>query len=334
MSCPRRSGFTIIELLVVVAIIALLVAMLLPAIQQVREAARRTHCRNNLKQLGLALHNYHDLQGCFPFGGSGDPDYYWGMDPNSPPAVNTGFSAYNWRVMLLPVLDQSPLRNAIEDSMRLAGQPCTVPAGVQTTGAWQTAWQGIPEQTKIVSVFQCPSDPGAGLVQTTTSPAWSPTPLRAAPSSYWGSAGPESQHVYQGLCTSPPCVVHSGAGSFCGSGKAGGGVGLFSLRATRIGLRDVSDGTSNTLAFGEEAIGTMPFGFRQWLDPFSVTSTIRGINNADRNVGYYGQGFGSFHKGGAQFTMADGSVRFVSENINIATLCFLGTRSQNDVTDQ
>ncbi|MBI5760843.1 MAG: DUF1559 domain-containing protein, partial [Planctomycetales bacterium] len=92
----RRVGFTLIELLVVIAIIAILIALLLPAVQQAREAARRTQCRNNLKQLGVAFHNYHDAAGRFPFG------YY-----ATPPAL--GLNAASWGLMLLPYLDQGQL---------------------------------------------------------------------------------------------------------------------------------------------------------------------------------------------------------------------------------
>src|SRR5438552_8131033 len=104
----RRLGFTLIELLVVIAIIAVLIALLLPAVQQAREAARRSQCKNNLKQLGLALHNYHETYGVFPFecGGTG-----W-----------TGSGTGNWgrlsgTVVLLPFLDQTPLWNQISTAL-------------------------------------------------------------------------------------------------------------------------------------------------------------------------------------------------------------------------
>src|SRR5437879_8676456 len=93
----RRLGFTLIELLVVIAIIAVLVALLLPAVQQAREAARRSQCKNNLKQLGLALHNYHEAFSVFP------PESIWALDSASPKQPRN----YTWIVMLLPQLDQS-----------------------------------------------------------------------------------------------------------------------------------------------------------------------------------------------------------------------------------
>lgn len=324
----RPSGFTLIELLVVIAIIAVLIALLLPAVQQAREAARRSQCKNNLKQIGLGLHNYHETHGCFPYGGSGDSDYDWGGGPS------TGQGIYNWRGHILPYIDQAPLYNKMASDMAAAGQPIALPQGTNATGAWQTAYQALSAQTTVLPVYQCPSDPGAVGVRTTSPPGWSPIPATAAVASYWGSAGPESEHTQTGLCTSAPCVIYNGSGQFNASGKPGGGVGMFSLRATRVSFRDFTDGSSNTLAAGEERVNDSAgnsWGFRQWMDPFSVTSTIRGINRADPSQGYYGQGFGSMHVGGAQFLMADGGVRFISENINIAVFCFLGTKSQGEV---
>ena len=92
----RNRGFTLIELLVVIAIIAVLIALLLPAVQQAREAARRSQCKNNMKQLGLALHNYHDAANKFPIG------------------TRFSMSAPNWRVGLLPYLDQAPLFHSVK----------------------------------------------------------------------------------------------------------------------------------------------------------------------------------------------------------------------------
>src|SRR5690348_16086715 len=98
MNRRRSSGFTLIELLVVIAIIAVLIALLLPAVQQAREAARRSQCKNNLKQIGLGLHNYHDTFRIFPYGGTGDQNYNWGA------GISTGHGIFNWRGHILPYI--------------------------------------------------------------------------------------------------------------------------------------------------------------------------------------------------------------------------------------
>lgn len=135
----RRAGFTLIELLVVIAIIGVLVALLLPAVQQAREAARRAQCKNNLKQVGLALHNYHDVANRFP------PESIWAFTPIG--STTKQPRNYSWIVMLLPYVDQAPLYNSINFSLPIWGQ-------VDTTGQTIVSRQ--------LPVLTCPSDPGLG----------------------------------------------------------------------------------------------------------------------------------------------------------------------------
>ena len=146
MNTKRRSrGFTLIELLVVIAIIAILIALLLPAVQQAREAARRTQCKNNMKQIGLAMHNYHDVHLCFP------PGYITTTPCESAtvwPACNAGeLGLYSWGTFVLPYIDQSNLYNQLT--------PGTVPLQVNLTipAVLQSLRQPL-------SMFLCPSDPG------------------------------------------------------------------------------------------------------------------------------------------------------------------------------
>jgi prepilin-type N-terminal cleavage/methylation domain-containing protein len=141
----RWRAFTLIELLVVIAIIAILIALLLPAVQQAREAARRTQCRNNMKQLGLALFNYHDVHTMFPQGKQvGDPRY-----PGCPTWING--SGFSWRVMILPYIDQGPLYNR-----NVANE-----VGIYTCGPFWS--QGGSRRAEILSTripgYLCPSDP-------------------------------------------------------------------------------------------------------------------------------------------------------------------------------
>ena len=109
---------------------------------------------------------------------------------------------------------------------------------------------------------------------------------------------------------------------------------MFSLKATRVGTRDATDGTSNTLLVGEEKISLNNDSFRQWMESFCLTSTVRGINHASLSFGYYGQGFGSHHVGGAHFLMADGAVRFIGDTVNITTFNALGTKGTGEVTGE
>ena len=324
-------GFTLIELLVVIAIIAVLIALLLPAVQQARESARRSQCKNNLKQIGLALHNYHETHSCFPYGGSTDSGYNWGS------GNTTGHGIYNWRGLILPNMDLASLYNSMAASMTAAGQPISQPVGGVSSG-YKTAYENLAEQKASLPVFRCPSDPLSGRSDCPSGVGggWGgghPSPPAATTASYFGCAGPEAQDSQSNICVSP-CVFYNGSGNYNASGIIGGGVGMFSLRATRVQMRDVTDGTSNTLFAGEERLGNGTGGFavafHQWMDPFSVTTTVRGVNH-NVTTDYYGQGFGSMHVGGAQFLMADGAVRFVSENVNIATFCILGTKGSGEV---
>ncbi len=323
----RSRGFTLIELLVVIAIIAILIALLLPAVQQAREAARRTQCKNNLKQIGLGLHNYHDTHRVFPYGGSGDANYNWGA------GASTGHGIYNWRGFILPFIDQAPLYNAMASGMgtwNVSQAPGTPPAGYATTAS------ALPAVKQVLEVYQCPSDPGG--IKTAAGGPWGGTPQYSGPpASYFGSAGPSRQYSQASLCGSTSgCVLFGSTADFNGAGNSAD-PGMFIMRANKSSVRDFTDGTSNTLAVGEEKIlttdGSM-WGIRHWMDPFSVGSTARGINRPDPSQGYYGQCFGSNHVGGAHFLLADGAVRFISENIDIITFCRLGTKGAGETVGE
>ena len=151
---PRASkaGFTLIELLVVIAIIAILIALLLPAVQQAREAARRTQCRNNLKQLGLAMHNYHDNFNLFPpqdFGGAATLCVL----------ANTNFNfKWAWGTAILPYIDQAPLFN------QLNSNGCSMPRA-------NTLFNGVALLQQSLPAFRCPSDTGPSLNPYHASPA-------------------------------------------------------------------------------------------------------------------------------------------------------------------
>jgi prepilin-type N-terminal cleavage/methylation domain-containing protein len=307
----RSGGFTLIELLVVIAIIAILIALLLPAVQQAREAARRTQCKNNLKQIGLALHNYHDIYNCFT------PGYTCSdaaaQAPNTPP----NYSQWAWGASILPQIDQGPLYNSLGVGLSPLG-----PA-LLTNGQYA--------QT-VLTAFICPSDTGPN-VSTTNAPN-----QQLRDSSGTGSWRPIAKSNYLGVNTSRRW---HGAGRFVGvpegalsqwtppptSGLSANGI---FQRNQPIGVRDVTDGTSNTAMVGERPYqlstpnGTITCRAGVWLgnDISNEQLTLhRSLGsmvlpmNSDVELECI-RGFASMHVGGVQFLLCDGSVRFVSDNID------------------
>ena len=240
-------GFTLIELLVVIAIIAILIALLLPAVQQAREAARRTQCKNNLKQVGLAFHNYHDTQNCFPI------NYAWRTIPGGggggPAIANTGKS---WLQMILPYIEQANLYNQIDFGAGLVG---TTPAVLQNQTVANT----------VLAAYLCPSDNennngrigNRSDVNVTPPGTWAVTNYKACAGSNWA----------WGIAAWNPVSSPSGknAGSTNGL-NAGNGI-LCSNQANTNGptrMRDLTDGTSNTVVIGE----AMPAFKPSALPPF------------------------------------------------------------------
>jgi len=324
----RQRGFTLIELLVVIAIIAVLVAILLPAVQQAREAARRSQCRNNLKQYGLALHNYHETAGMFPLGGTANRD--------NPPRVS-------WQVRILPFLDQG----ALYDQLDLGGQ---LPAASYTSAAnWRNvAFQKLRDGREARSVnlpfVMCPTDPNNEARN-----GW-------AQGSYGGSMG--SQRATS--TTSPACdpynvfarkTVNYGASQILSEVS-----GMVSRNGVAVRLADVTDGTSNTIQVGEIIPTCLDDSRGSWMYSASICNaegeTITPINEyttceliagrritnsacTAHNQWNFAFGFRSHHPGGAHFLMVDGSVHFLSENINHAdTYQALGSRADNDIVGE
>ena len=335
MSGRLRKGFTLIELLVVIAIIAVLIALLLPAVQQAREAARRIQCKNNLKQIGLAMANYEDAMKCFPYGGS---TYL--------PNVRAPFG---WRVYLFPYIDQSPLYNS-PGVQGFMGQPQGASMAAQVT------LHASPVFQAIIPGYLCPSDPTQPISLAannySNSGDWdSNSPRLAAVSSYQGNAGPQASAnctigLNNGLCdgTNCPCYFSSTGSSgataddfyLCNRTNPSAARGMFHNNAFCVRIRDIVDGTSSTLLVGESTIhfGSSRPGnqYASMAGTWAQTSTVYGINGPYRTESYANShGWSSYHTGGAQFVMADGSVRFLSENISLAILGALGTRAGNEI---
>ena len=223
----RRQGFTLIELLVVIAIIAILIALLLPAVQQAREAARRTQCRNNLKQIGLGLHNYHESYNTFPPG-------YVAKIPNLQTSSERGMWA--WGMLILPQIDQAPLYNTL-------GGGTTWLDVVVATAAGRSALQ------TPLTVFRCPSDTGPALNNFDNTLAGNE--MTGAFYSRFVTDGttkiPIATSNYL-MCmnagdSTTPAVFPSQYGPALGVG----------FQNSSIRFRDITDGSSNTFAVGERA---------------------------------------------------------------------------------
>jgi prepilin-type N-terminal cleavage/methylation domain-containing protein/prepilin-type processing-associated H-X9-DG protein len=364
----RSAGFTLIELLVVIAIIGVLIALLLPAVQSAREAARRAQCTNNLKQIGLALHNYHSAVGSFPQGGNAAPQV--------PGGGNTDWAGWSAQTMLLPYMEQAPIYNAI--NFFCNGRGNVFGEATNFTGS-----------TSNINAFLCPSS-----TEPRTNWGVAGMSRRFPGNNYFASAG--STIMWLGW----PADVPNG---------------IFAVRSPAIGLRDITDGSSNTVAFGEWRIGDFNDGQNSIQDmvgitwnsagwacaaglkqppnrnmdcpcanmPMGADSLMRAHNRGAQawqagtggygtrgqrswngrmwHVGNYGHAFGntlvppnsqypycqfwegngdfdsaginglsSFHSGGANVCMADGSVRFLKSSVNWQTLWALGSRAQGE----
>ncbi|MBI1311704.1 DUF1559 domain-containing protein [bacterium] len=270
----RKRGFTLIELLVVIAIIAILVALLLPAVQSAREAARRTECKNKLKQIGLALHNYHDTHSVYP------------------PAALPSSDGLSWHVMILPQLDLEGLYTQFE-------------FGAQAGGRYSSAVNLPLVQKDPVRAFLCPS----GTKETADDVAANYT------THYYGIMGPTGTNATTGVAYS-----ENTAGSHGGFSREG----LFQIYLSKK-ERDILDGTSNTLVVGEDswtARNGNPTRYRAWTrggnvnDFMAPAKNLAQQINADYTTLFNDMSFGSNHPGGAHFLLGDGTVHFISENID------------------
>ena len=306
----HRRGFTLIELLVVIAIIAILIALLLPAVQQAREAARRTQCRNNLKQIGLAMHNYEGTHLVFPIG----HQYTGTFDGNASNAE--GGSGFAWSYYILPYIDQAPLASKFDTSFPLSND-----AYAQSN---DTAGSNRELAGTALPVFLCPSSTAPGTRD-------------------FGAAGDTGRILPQAVTT-----YKASAGSFFNNSQGTANQnqrrfnGLF-YRDSAIRFRDIVDGASNTLAAGEtnwelttgmRVYGTVnpSLGYARGASNGLMSNAEFGINPPANAIGNIrNSGWHSAHEGGAFFAFADGSVRFLSENIHHTGRCW--DRTTHTVTN-
>ena len=306
----RRRGFTLIELLVVIAIIAVLIALLLPAVQQAREAARRTQCKNSLKQIGLAMHNYHDAYNQFP------PGYI----AKIPFTITSGErSLWSWGSFILPFIDQAPLYNQISPGNNLLENVLvTNPTVLQNR----------------LAVFRCASDIGPQVNNYTD------TNTTGSTTTNWYTASLQDANGTAVATSTSNYVMVSGPADSTTPAVRDPSQSLnqplgIGFQNGNVGLRDITDGSSNTLLVGERAwqykgliVGAATiFGFSASIVDQSGSANVKSAAMNALGLTYNGinatiglqhdrRGFSSAHIGGAHFLMADGSVRFISENID------------------
>jgi len=323
MSCSNlsqarrsKSGFTLVELLVVIAIIGILVSLLLPAVQAAREAARRSQCASNLKQIGLATQNYHASFKRFPPG--------WDEDNVANQQARGPFAA--WGLLILPYMEEDPLYGQFDFDKNINDG---VPGG---------DIDNIDLIGNRIDIYRCPSDTAPD------SDSW------AAYSGYYPDipALGVSNYVVAGINCDPCFSGHlqrKDKTFSCPNGPTG-----LMYRNSKTSVANVLDGTSKTFLAGERTYASRhgvnstaywagpPGAVSNSLACFSATvmaGTITGFGSADhkRMINGHGFGFHSYHPGGVQVVMADGSVRFIAEDIQQLTAVRLLEIADGDVVE-
>ncbi len=325
----KSRGFTLIELLVVIAIIAILIALLLPAVQQAREAARRSQCKNNLKQIGLALHNYHDVHNTFP------PGHVSALGNPSAASHLAGTVGYAWSTFILPFMDQAPLYNTLDVGNGATWVPIhDSDAAGQSTAVVPAAAK--PAAITVLPAFICPSDASGER-----NPAY----------------GNNSKSNYPAVFGATTSSADTGTDAAAADLNSGTAYGMFGYNSKTL-IRDITDGTSNTFMVGERHATTSGVPNTNtgaiWLAPIAnytpasgIAPTTAGIPGNRSGVAVLGSvnstlrlnvttagSFASIHEGGSHFLMADGAVRFVGENVESNTLERLAQKADNQVVGE
>lgn len=290
-----QRGFTLIELLVVIAIIAILVALLLPAVQQAREAARRSQCRNNLKQIGLGLHNYHDTSSALPSGNI--------VVPGSPSPYGWGWT---WHSKILPQVDQAPLYERLQTVM---GSD----AGVSTDTE-----QRLAGRDTVIPVFQCPSQPGGNLNYGGQGGYQS--------SNYNGNVGTNTFNNNECDTMNDSCFRANGVFFVNSSVRVrdmtDGLSNTLMVMEVQTQLSANMPGSDRKYNFSSGGDGNPPVDISEYLIGAELNDPIN--SGTDECAG-------SFHTGGCHVLFSDGAVRFLSENLNMAIFQALSTRQGEEL---
>ena len=326
----KKHGFTLIELLVVIAIIAILIALLLPAVQQAREAARRRTCKNNLKQIGLALHNYHDAHRVFPIGAN----HAGSANMTAISSATLALNHTGW-LLLLPYMDQAPLYNQFNLNIATNGQWDGAGGWTGVVGGWPNS--NSPLVQTILPVLLCPSDDGETIEVRSDVTNYMANHART---NYLFCAGGHGN----GWPTGQIWSIYQTSASNLASGKTGIRYrGMFGFNGAAK-IKDVKDGLSNTIAVCEGAINGRTddayspiWGGHRRHGTFAVNHPnidANHINNARYHIngpvhvpGMTSSGAtadnrhhvnvaSSVHEGGIHVLLGDGSVRFLSENMD------------------
>ena len=322
-----RPAFTLIELLVVIAIIAVLIALLLPAVQAAREAARRSQCSNNLKQLGIAIQNYHDVTGSFPI------SIWPNILPGNPPVGGGVGGRQSWLAMILPYIEQTTIYNSI-NFMIGSDQVAN------STGCYV-----------YLSVYSCPSDisPNYSTIGRNDNGSWNG---QGAKTSYLGNMGDNDIGSCSGNGAFPwPNLPTFRANAF-GDGATATGIICREGEFGAYGIRDVTDGTSNTFAAGETIFNSC--NWFSWPNsngstgssvvPINTTvvpnpgascgatqTNLGGVNAWTSDNWAVGFGFRSQHSGIVQFLFVDGHTQAIKNSISRVTYRALSTRGMGEV---
>jgi prepilin-type N-terminal cleavage/methylation domain-containing protein/prepilin-type processing-associated H-X9-DG protein len=345
---PKHTAFTLVELLVVIAIIGILVALLLPAIQAAREAARRGGCANNLKNLGLAALNHHDVMKHFPV------SYGAAYGGEAPDGVFQ--SGVGWILNTLPQLEETALYDQFKSGGAFDYSYVTQALGksIPNVGILSTK-NGISCQALMatqLNVLKCPSDPSDNKVRTDQS-EWPKVPVfvtnykgvlddtflgQGFPGNGqgWGNNGPGITYI-SGPYTEPPPSYYTNGPNDCHNNLRCRGIFFRQSFQRPVKIGSVTDGTSHTFMIGEnlpdyDNHSTAFYGNGDWCSCNIPLNNLLNVDPSTLNLNFWAeqQGFRSRHPGGAQFCMVDGSVRFVAENIDNQTYRVACSRNGNE----